>query len=192
MPIHAVTIGNFKGIAEPITIPIKPITIFIGENSSGKSTVLHALAALSQTASVPNDQRALILDDEKAAVHLGRFIEIIHSRKYSDAIELGVNVGSVRLRRARRDSDPQQEKDEVAEAEVEGRYEFKSTKRTQDISISSGEVKVGDESFKIKRGKVFLTVESVRTGSIGSDGKETQPTCMGIGVGGDLSVRMLL
>jgi hypothetical protein len=25
-----------------------------------------------------------------------------------------------------------------------------------------------------------------------SDGKETQPTCMGIGVGGDLSVRMLL
>src|ERR1039458_7251452 len=171
MPIHAVTIGNFKGIAEPITIPIKPITIFIGENSSGKSTVLHALAALSQTASVPNDQRALILDDEKAAVHLGRFIEIIHSRNYSDAIELGVNVGSVRLRRARRDSDPQQEKDEVAEAEVEGRYEFKSTKRTQDISISSGEVKVGDESFKIKRGKVFLTVESVRTGSIGRFGR---------------------
>ena len=74
MPIHAVTIGNFKGVAETITIPIKPITVFIGENSSGKSTVLHALAALSQTASLPNDQRALILDDEKAAVHLGSFI----------------------------------------------------------------------------------------------------------------------
>ena len=27
---------------------------------------------------------------------------------------------------------------------------------------------------------------------VSSDGKETQPTCMGIGVGGDLSVRMLL
>src|ERR1035438_2393491 len=96
MPIHSIKIGNFKGIAESATIPIKPITIFIGENSSGKSTVLHALAALSQTALLPNDQRALILDDEKAAVHLGRFIEIIHSRKYTDVIELGVNVGSVR------------------------------------------------------------------------------------------------
>jgi hypothetical protein len=28
--------------------------------------------------------------------------------------------------------------------------------------------------------------------NVTSDGKETQPTCMGIGVGGDLSVRMLL
>lgn len=159
MPIHSVTIGNFKGIAESITIPIKPITIFIGENSSGKSTVLHALAALSQTASLPNDQRALILDDEKAAVHLGRFIEIIHSRKYTDAIELGVNVGNVRVRRARRDPESPRESGEIVEAEVEGRYEFKSTKRTQDITISSGEVKVGDEAYKIKRGKVFLSVE---------------------------------
>jgi predicted ATPase len=167
MPIHSVTIGNFKGIAESVTIPIKPITIFIGENSSGKSTVLHALAALSQTALLPNDQRALILDDEKAAVHLGRFIEIIHSRKYTDAMELGVNVGKVRIRRARRTADKRHEGSEVAEVEVEGRYEFKSTKRTQDISISSGEVKVGDEAFKIKRGKISLSVESTRTGASG-------------------------
>jgi hypothetical protein len=126
---------------------------------------------LSQTASVPNDQRALILDDEKAAVHLGRFIEIIHSRKYTEAIELGVNVGSVGIRRSRRDGESQRGMDEKIEAEVEGRYEFKSTKRTQDISISSGEVKVGDESYKIKRGKVFLSVESVRTGSLGRYGR---------------------
>ncbi len=171
MPINSVTIGNFKGIAESVTIPIKPITIFIGENSSGKSTVLHALAALSQTASVPNDQRALILDDEKAAVHLGRFIEIIHSRKYADAIELGVNIGSVRVRRARREPDKRQEGSEAVEAEVEGRYEFKSTKRTQDISIASGEVKVGDETFRIKRGKVFLSVENTRTNALGRFGR---------------------
>jgi predicted ATPase len=167
MPIHSVTIGNFKGIAESVTISIKPITIFIGENSSGKSTVLHALAALGQTASLPNDQRALILDDEKAAVHLGRFIEIIHSRKYTDAIELGVNVGVTRVRRARRDPDNRRESGEVVEADVEGRYEFKSTKRTQDISIKSGIVTVGDESYKIKRGKVFFSVENTRTGSLG-------------------------
>ena len=173
MPIHSVTIGNFKGIAESVTIPIKPITIFIGENSSGKSTVLHALAALSQTALLPNDQRALILDDEKAAVHLGRFIEIIHSRKYTDTIELGVNIGNARIRRASRSADSQRENGEVVDAEVGGRYHFKSTKRTQDISISSGEVTVGDEGYNIKRGKTSLTVESTRTGASGKYGRSS-------------------
>jgi predicted ATPase len=146
-------------LAELITIPIKPITIFIGENSSGKSTVLHALAALSQTAVLPNDQRALILDDEKAAVHLGRFIEIIHFRKYTDAMELGINAGSVRIQRARRDQESRRET-EMVEVEVKGRYAFKSTKRTQAISISSGEVTVGDETFNIRRGKLSLMVEN--------------------------------
>jgi AAA15 family ATPase/GTPase len=37
MPIHSIKIGNFKGIADTQVIPIKPITLFIGENSSGKS-----------------------------------------------------------------------------------------------------------------------------------------------------------
>jgi predicted ATPase len=166
MPIHSVTVGNFKGIAESITIPIKPITVFVGENSSGKSTVIHALAALSQTALLPYDQRALVLDDEKAAVHLGRFIEIIHSRKYSDSIVLGVNVGEVRIRRARRGPESKHG-GELVEAEVEGRYEFTSTRRTQAISISSGEMKVGDESFKIRRVKVSLTVENTRTHALG-------------------------
>jgi predicted ATPase len=168
MPIHSVTIGNFKGIAESVTIPIKPITIFIGENSSGKSTVLHALAALSQTASLPNDQRALILDDEKAAVHLGRFIEIIHSRKYSDVIELGINVGEVQIQRVRRElKEPNEDRGELVKADVEGSYRFKSTKRTQDISITSGEIRVGDEAYRIKQGTKNLVVESTRTGSQG-------------------------
>lgn len=162
MPIHSVTIGNFKGIAETVTIPIKPITIFIGENSSGKSTVLHALAALSQTASLPNDQRSLILDDEKAAVHLGRFIEIIHSRKYTDTIELGVSVGSARIRRAGRERGKRNAIESV-EAEIKAQYHFKSTKRTQDIFISTGELTAGDETYKIKQGPVSLSVENTRT-----------------------------
>jgi predicted ATPase len=166
MPIHSVTVGNFKGIAETIEIPIKPITLFIGENSSGKSTVLHALAALSQTASLPNDQRALILDDEKAAVHLGRFIEIIHSRKYSDVIELGVNIGEVRLRRSPRISSAAHTL-ETAEVKVQGRYAFKSTRRTQEVSISTAEVQAGDEIYRIKRGTTLLSVENTRTGTTG-------------------------
>jgi len=157
MPIHSIKIGNFKGIADTVTIPIKPITIFIGENSSGKSTVLHALAALSQTVSLPNDTRALILDDEFAYVHLGRFIDVIHSRKYTDTMTLGVNVGKHQIRRGKDASNDV----EAVEVEIEGTYEFKSTKRTQDISVSNGEVKAGDDIYKIRKSLAGISVENV-------------------------------
>lgn len=41
--ITSITIENFKGISEAVKIPICPITLLFGKNSSGKSTVLQAL-----------------------------------------------------------------------------------------------------------------------------------------------------
>jgi predicted ATPase len=95
MAIDKLLIGNFKGIADPQWIDIKPLTVFIGGNSSGKSTCIHALACLSQTVKVTNNTRPLILDDEFASVHLGRFIEVIHSKSYQDVISLGVELSSI-------------------------------------------------------------------------------------------------
>ena len=43
MAIISITIENFKCIGDAVTIPIRPITLLFGKNSSGKSTVLHAL-----------------------------------------------------------------------------------------------------------------------------------------------------
>src|SRR6266853_2544106 len=97
MPIESVHIGNFKGIQTPCDLEIKPVTVFIGANSSGKSSCIHALAALSQTVKMTNDTRPLVLDDEFAMVHLGRFIEIIHSKSYQDAIELGISFKELEL-----------------------------------------------------------------------------------------------
>ena len=41
--LTSITIENFKGIGDAVTIPIRPITLLFGKNSSGKSTVLQAL-----------------------------------------------------------------------------------------------------------------------------------------------------
>ena len=41
--ITAVEIENFKGIGRPMRIDLRPITLLFGNNSAGKSTVLHAL-----------------------------------------------------------------------------------------------------------------------------------------------------
>ena len=41
--INRIRIENFKGIRDPVSIALKPITLFFGSNSAGKSTVIHAL-----------------------------------------------------------------------------------------------------------------------------------------------------
>src|SRR5438094_10137563 len=89
MALDSVCVGNFKGVFASKELTLKPITIFIGPNSSGKSSTIHALAALAQTVNLPNNTRALVLDDQFAYVHLGRFIEIIHSKKYTDTMTVG-------------------------------------------------------------------------------------------------------
>ncbi len=35
MPLTAITLENFKGIAEPVTIPIRSITLLFGKNNDG-------------------------------------------------------------------------------------------------------------------------------------------------------------
>jgi len=39
----AVEIENFKGIGRPMRVDLRPVTLLFGNNSAGKSTVLHAL-----------------------------------------------------------------------------------------------------------------------------------------------------
>lgn len=47
MKIASLTIAGFKGIEQKATIPLAPITLLFGANSTGKSTVLQALLYLS-------------------------------------------------------------------------------------------------------------------------------------------------
>ncbi len=52
--INSYSISNFKAFGETQTIPIKPITLIYGANSSGKSSIIHALM-LSQHAQKKNE-----------------------------------------------------------------------------------------------------------------------------------------
>lgn len=153
MPISEITIGNFKGILEKRSISIKPFTLFIGPNSSGKSTCVHALAALSQTVKLPNNQKPLVLDDEFALVHLGRFIDIIHSKSYQDTICLGFITDEVNMHF------PMPQEDSKGKICCE--FDFKSTKRTQDVVIERAKIQYNELIFSIKRidGK-FIVNES--------------------------------
>ena len=70
MSIEKIEIENFKGVGNKQSIRVRPLTFFIGANSSGKSTCIHALASLSQTVKLPNNKKPIVLDDEFAFVQI--------------------------------------------------------------------------------------------------------------------------
>ena len=54
-------IHNFKAFANQEKIPIRPITLIYGQNSSGKSSVLQSLLLLKQTLQEATDPQTLLL-----------------------------------------------------------------------------------------------------------------------------------
>lgn len=148
MSITKLRVKNFKGVKDEVAFEIKPITLFLGPNSSGKSSCIHAIAALAQTVKLPNSGRPLVLDDEYAQVHLGRFIEVIHSKKYTDSISIGFDAPTPDLGPHLRGA-----KGFQVGGDFSVDYEFKSTRRTQDIYL---------ESLSYKTAKSGLTFSSTK------------------------------
>jgi AAA domain, putative AbiEii toxin, Type IV TA system len=149
MSICKLSVGNFRGLKEDQEIELRPITLFIGPNSSGKSSCIHALASLAQTLKLPNNTRPITLDDEFAYVHLGRFIEVIHSKSYSDQISLGLDISERRFRVF----DGPKTTPQIQVGRVCARYGFKCLKRTQDTVLDHADVAIGDYEYKIRRTK---------------------------------------
>ncbi len=147
MPICKLHAGNFRGLLEEQEIELRPITLFIGPNSSGKSSCIHALASLAQTLKLPNNTRPITLDDEFAYVHLGRFIEVIHSKSYSDLITLGLDLPERRIHVF------DGKKSQIFSGSVSATYQFKCIKRTQDTVLERANVTVGDYKFTGRRVK---------------------------------------
>lgn len=143
MPITAIHVANFKGLLEPRRLELRPLTLFIGANSSGKSSCIHALAALAQTARSENDRRPLVLDDEAALVHLGRFIEVQHTKSYKDTITLGIDVAEVRWS----DRSSGGKRPSMQSGTGSCVFTFKCTKRTQEITVIRAEYIVGTHVY---------------------------------------------
>lgn len=91
--IQAISLRNFKRFGDRrVTIPLAPLTLLLGQNSSGKSTVFQALLALQQTweahaGSLPQIGR---LDLQGSRVRLGNFGNVVHGQDASRSIEIGI------------------------------------------------------------------------------------------------------
>lgn len=68
--LTGITIENFKSYRDRTEIPLAPLTIVVGPNNSGKSSLIQTLLLLKQTLNDPNDHIPLRLDGVVNAFNL--------------------------------------------------------------------------------------------------------------------------
>ena len=76
--IKSLRIQNFKGWKDTGTIEFSPITLFLGTNSSGKSSIGQFLMLLKQSCQSVDRQTVLFLGDTDSVVELGGPIDILY------------------------------------------------------------------------------------------------------------------
>ncbi len=96
MALTSITIENFKCIGDAVTIPIRPITLLFGKNSSGKSTVLQALLYMRErfipfhqgetfgVAIAPRDLKPM----KNIPITLGDFPSLVHRHDMNRKIRI--------------------------------------------------------------------------------------------------------
>lgn len=91
MPITAITIENFKGIREPVRVDLKPITLLFGPNSSGKSTIIHALHYAREVLERGNTDPGKTIGGGEA-VELGGFESLVYNHDLTLPIRLRFDI----------------------------------------------------------------------------------------------------
>lgn len=91
--LNSMKIGNFKAFAEPQSIPIRPLTLIYGANSSGKSSILHSLILARHAQETGNlDVHRTNVGGE--AVDFGGFRQFIHRRDASLRVNWTMELGT--------------------------------------------------------------------------------------------------
>ena len=90
------SIGNFKAFGKTQHIPLKPITLVFGANSSGKSSILHALLLAHQSFTTADwDVHRTTLGGD--SVDLGGFANYIHNHEHVDSVALGLQLSEAEV-----------------------------------------------------------------------------------------------
>ena len=85
--ITAIEIENFKGIGRPMRVDLRPLTLLFGNNSAGKSTVLHALCYAHEILSHRDvDVHKTDLGGDR--VDLGGFRNFVHAHDPTRTVRL--------------------------------------------------------------------------------------------------------
>ncbi len=90
--INQIGLENFKAFRQSAEIPLAPITLVFGQNSSGKSSILQALALLRQTYEHGEDANPFYFRGKDGIVDLGSFQDILHGHDLSRPLIISLSV----------------------------------------------------------------------------------------------------
>ncbi|MBN3887342.1 MULTISPECIES: AAA family ATPase [unclassified Nostoc] len=87
-----IKLKNFRAFRENIDIRIKPITILIGRNSAGKSTLIKFLLMLQQTLESSESNEGDFFTTEGRHVSLGTFKDLKNTKSNSNGFQFTLNL----------------------------------------------------------------------------------------------------
>jgi len=88
--IHTISVKNFKSLKETGVLKLKPITLLVGPNSSGKTALLQTILVLKQTLESRNIETPLVLRGRY--VNLGSFKEVVFGHNVEEVIEISLGI----------------------------------------------------------------------------------------------------
>jgi hypothetical protein len=83
-------LGQFKSVTGLSALPLRPLTVLAGANSSGKSTILQSMLLLAQTLASKVSHRPVILNGDM--LKLGTFSDVLSERAQSEDITIGFTI----------------------------------------------------------------------------------------------------
>lgn len=89
--LKSIRLKNFKAYKDSGEVPLAPLTVIVGANNSGKSTLFHALLALVQTARDSEQGWGPRLVT-KGLVDLNGYDDIVHGRSQTDSPSFEISV----------------------------------------------------------------------------------------------------
>jgi predicted ATPase len=87
--ISSISIKNFKSLKDTGILELKPITLLVGPNSSGKTALLQSILILKQTLESYDRRTPLILRGRY--VDLGSFYDVIYNKDIKNDIEISLS-----------------------------------------------------------------------------------------------------
>lgn len=84
-------LNNFKSINKETELEFRPLTIFTGANSSGKSTVLQSILLVTQTLQNPIASRSVVLNGR--IKKFGSYSDIVYKRQWKKDMTVGFELG---------------------------------------------------------------------------------------------------
>lgn len=90
--LRSIQLDNFKAFGQPTVIPLAPITLLFGQNSSGKSSILQSLNLLKQTRESRDVEALLLPRTENGFADLGSFQELLFDHELKRSLSIRIDV----------------------------------------------------------------------------------------------------